>query len=353
MARGEKGRVLELTFSAVQTLVSTATLGLAVWAIFFTTLPQTLEMQLRTEVVDAKEEAINIRRTNSALLDDQAALKSTNRDLQVAATQLGEQVRALEMQRTALDAAISRLRDERAMYAGETSGTVAAQIAAFATYELDTFVAIATICARYDEYREWLNGRRRLREIDAEIDSLPEDDRYDGYLRFAEEQERLLRNHLPDFLFGMPRPPNLEPSTSDEIVFNKFEVALLNGSTGDPEVAHSAVLDLLFSRIVSGPSVAPVTGIAFIEGVKDHSVMSRLLPTEREALATELDAFAASVPELASGALNVVSEGEPTADEIVALGKAVLPNVVEFRKAFLSYFAKYSRSSALEPSVPR
>ena len=346
----KRGSFWELVFSGAQAFGTVGTLLVAVWAIFFTSLPQVLENQLRTEVVEAKEEAINIRRSNDALMDNQAALKSTNKELMSSASALQNQIAGLEAQRGQLRASIATLEAERATYAGDAAHTVAAQIVALADYELALIQSVDTICARYAEYRKWLDAKRRLAELDAIVRSYPSAQQYEVSLRYRDEETRLIEVDLPDFLLEIPHPPTLEPTSKTRAFLDEYDVAILNGMHGDGEDLHKTLLSFLFAKIIRGPDVVPLSGETFVGRVKAYPMIAKLLPTEQEKVFADIDGFLKSAPNLAPMTLNVVTEDEPDAAQLVSLGKEALPHVVEFRKAFLRYLVERGWPSA-EPDT--
>ncbi|MBD9390177.1 hypothetical protein IB237_23530 [Agrobacterium sp. AGB01] len=62
----------------LQGLAAAVAIIIAIWAAFFTSIPERLEKQLRTEVIATQEELTDVRRAKRALEDEQVTLKSEN-----------------------------------------------------------------------------------------------------------------------------------------------------------------------------------------------------------------------------------------------------------------------------------
>ncbi|MER8791905.1 hypothetical protein NKH71_29315 [Mesorhizobium sp. M0983] len=74
--------------------------------------------------------------------------------------------------------------------------------------------------------------------------------------------------------------------------------------------------------------------------MKGYEFLDQLLPEERTALNNTLDRFLALNPSLADLKINVVFAKEPKGDEIISVGRKVLPDIEHFQETLKSYLAQ-------------
>ncbi|MER8970124.1 hypothetical protein NKI25_31495 [Mesorhizobium sp. M0808] len=74
--------------------------------------------------------------------------------------------------------------------------------------------------------------------------------------------------------------------------------------------------------------------------MKGYEFLDQLLSEERTALNSTLDRFLVLNPSLANLQINVVFEKEPKGDEIIRVGRKVLPDIERFQETLKSYLAQ-------------
>lgn len=361
-------------WNASQGLSALIVAVLAIWAFFFSSLPEMLEKQLRTEVVSVNEELIEVRRNKARLEDDQAALKTANQALESQRTALSTQVShlqdeatnaskqaeaaaqanraltdkqaeltktltALELQRSTLTKEVEQLRSDRETYAKATGSSVAAKAAAMGLYELAMQHYLAGVCAHYDQHLKWLGVNKRYVQLNAEWEKQPSDQKWSDNNPMLKEVMRLqsLALDKPDIWLGEPLKPVLSPG-NEQFVVSKHIATYLD--IEDYKKLHQYLIGWLLDRTVKSRGVRPLTGRDLIDQMKAYEYLDQLLPEERDALRNTLDQFLVANPDLASLQINVVFDSEPKSDEIIKVGRKVLPDIERFQKAFEAYLTQ-------------
>ncbi|TIN66998.1 MAG: hypothetical protein E5Y30_29495, partial [Mesorhizobium sp.] len=366
--------------SAAQAFSAVVVASLAIWAFFFSSLPEILEKQLRTEVVSANEELIEVRRNKVRLEDQQESLVIANQGLEAEQTALANQVTklnkdaalaakeaeqiatsnralterqseltrslsSLEEERTELIQELGRLKIDRAAYAKATGVTVSAQIATMANYDLAMSVYLAKVCAQYGQHRRWLEKTRRFKQVEAEWNKLPFEQKYDEKNPIYKEYTALSESvyDKPDIWTQVPNEPILVPG-NDQIFFGKHLATVIG--TDDPEELHKYLIGWLFDQTVIGRGGKAMTGRAFIERIKGYEFLSQLLAEEHAALVSTLDEFLVENPSLQDVQLRVVFDEAPDSDEIIRAGKKSPPDIEQFQQTFQKYLAAHGISEA-------
>lgn len=83
-----------------------------------------------------------------------------------------------------------------------------------------------------------------------------------------------------------------------------------------------------------------LTGREIVDQMKGYEFLDQLLPEERTALNNTLDRFLVLNPSLADLQINIVFAKEPKGDEIIRVGRKVLPDVERFQETLKSYLAQ-------------
>ena len=104
---------------------------------------------------------------------------------------------------------------------------------------------------------------------------------------------------------------------------------------------HQYLIGWLFDRTVKTRGVSPLSGKDIIERMKAYEYLDQLLPEERSVLRNTLDQFLVANPDFANLQLNVIFESDPKGDEIIQVGRKVLPDIERFQKAFQSYLTQH------------
>ncbi|MES0031621.1 hypothetical protein [Mesorhizobium sp. M0040] len=93
-----------------------------------------------------------------------------------------------------------------------------------------------------------------------------------------------------------------------------------------------------------------LTGREIVDRMKGYEFLNQLLSEERTALNSTLDRFLVLNPSLADLQINVVFEKEPKDDEIIRVGRKVLPDIERFQETLkvISCATGHSASGAAD-----
>lgn len=325
----------------MQGLAAAVAIIIAIWAAFFTSIPERLERQLRTEVIATQEELTDVRRAKRALEDEQAALKSENdayrsrtdelaatavrlsseiktaqeigallsqknEDLSKRESLLSASVNTLNRQKDELNKAVAELKAQRAIYADAALANVWAKLAAMAIYELEMYQHVATVSANYQQHLDWLSKKKRG-------------------VQFIQP---------PEMWLSFPEEPNLEPNNR-QMVVGELAANFLNSE--DYRRFNDYATNWLSDHIVTDRGATPMTGKKFVEHIKQYPFYETLLPEEKGKLFSELNDFISANEELRLGQFNVTFKNEPPSAEIINLGRERLPKVSEFKDVFIDF----------------
>ncbi|TAW18888.1 coiled-coil domain-containing protein [Rhizobium ruizarguesonis] len=332
-----------ITFIAdcLQGLGAAVAVLIALWALFFTSIPERLERQLRTEVIATQEELTDVRRAKRALEDEQGKLKADNdsyrsRADELAATALrlsseikgaqeigavlsqkneelsrrgdtlSQSIKILNDQKDELNKELAQLKAQREKYAGAALANVWARIGAMSLYELEMYQHVAMVCTNYQQHLDWVAKKKRGVQ----------------YIQ------------PPSMWLSYPEKPNLEPNNR-QMVLDRLAVSFIDSE--DYKRFDRFATNWLMEHIVSARGAAPMTGYGFIERVKQYPFYEVLLPEEKAKLFSDLDGFFVGHQALRDEQFNVSFETEPASAEIIDVGRARLPKVSQFEEAFLDF----------------
>lgn len=380
---------LQIAFGAAQAISALVLMLLALWAAFFTNLPEVLISQLRSEITEAKSEIVELRDQKSGIqqeyaaagqeliglklerdvlassIDDlhndlkkkeaaAAALSKRNEELNSQGIALEQVISALQLEQSELAAEVDTLRNERAVYAGQTLDTNLSKVAAYACYRLSDHYFDARVAANYGTHRAWLNANRRLSNLQEAYDALSVQEQYGDENQTAVEFRRLkdLARSAPEIWFGLPDEPNLDPDAGSQLL-GEHSIRLLNGNwSEDHEGLHSYLINLFFDRTVRSENVRELTVEEFAEELSSLPFLSDLLNEEKEVLVEVLMGFVSAHPSLQGMAVNVVYQSEPSAVEIPEGARGVMRNLEQVRAEFAAFFTERGVTSFGECSFP-
>ncbi|MBD9541737.1 hypothetical protein IB276_20030 [Ensifer sp. ENS04] len=271
---------------------------LALYAAFFTSLPELLERQLRSEVVAAKEELTEVRRSKNRLEELQAGLSRENEALgqqkEAAlreAADLKEEIDKATSDGIALRDANDRLVDKQRVLIGETQKLSAlkvdlenqvkqlkvyrnayardatkiawSRIAVMANYELDMMSAVAEISSKYRDHLSWLKRAKA-----GELVEMPE-----AWLR-------------------VPKEPYID-IRADDRALTAFDVRIL--TAGDsPSAAREFETfsrEWIEAQILSSQGASEMNAVTFVARIKSYTFLGDVLPEERKLIEESLDRF--------------------------------------------------------------
>ena len=380
---------LQIGFGAAQAISAVVLMLLALWAAFFTNLPEVLISQLRSEIAEAKSEIVELRDQKSiiqqeyavanreltdlklergvlvgsidGLRDDlkkreaaAATLSMSIRDLQAEGIALGEVISALQIERSELEAAVDVLRKERAVYASQTVNVNLSKVAAYACYRLSGHYFDARVASNYGAHRAWLNANRSLSNLQEAYDALSVQEQYGDENQTAVEYRRLqnLARSVPEIWFRLPNEPNLDPDSGSELL-GKHALRLLNANWGDDhEELHSYLINLFFERTVQSASIRELTVEAFVRELSSLPFLGDLLDEEKELMMEVLMGFISARSSLRDMTVNIVYESEPSAREIPNGARRVMRNLEQVRDELAAFFVKNGVTSFGECSFP-
>lgn len=381
-------RWLEILFSGVQAISALVLMVLALWAAFFTSLPEVLVSQLRSEITEAKSEITELRDQKNSVqaeymaasseltrlkLESEAlvgsidhlreeltqkeekavALSVSNNELLSQRVELEQVISVLRLEQSELEANLSVLREERAVYAGQTLDFNLSKVAAYACYRLSAHRFDSSVASNYGDHRNWLNANRRLEKLQAAYDALSIQEKYSDDNQLAVEYRRLqdLAGSVPDIWFGLPTEPNLVPDAQPRLL-GPHAVRLLNSVGGeDYESLHRYLIRLFFDRTVQSENVRELTAATFIEEMAALPFLGDLLDQERTAVKTVLMNFIYERPSLRDMVINTVYRAEPSAAEIPKGAHLVIANQETLRDELSEFFASHGISTFGECSL--
>lgn len=318
---------LEVWSTIVQTAMSVATFGFALWAFFFSSLSQQLEESFRTDLNLAKIELIEAKKEKSRLEVEHEDLAESTRKLLAEKNRLTDEIAAAQAHLTAVQ-------QDRSKYATSTLALIKPQFAAMVTYELELNSKIAEICARYIEHLTWLRSAKQIADLEAKLKS---DDL--GYEQFSGLSNKIqaLRDKTkqPEFWIEIPNPPELRPNL-DPVVIDARTAAYLRADE-EPDDFNKFVHKWLMEQIVDAKGTHARTGGQFAEHAKHYQLLQPLLPEEQRAFNELIDGFLIKHPEFQNAEITVAFPSEPDTETLVALGKKIQGPAKDFEKTFLAH----------------
>lgn len=139
--------------------------ALAVYGIFFTSLPEQLRRQYQADIADAREQLTELRQERSKLSDQIAAAKDEVQQLQ--AQQIGlknqissvtEQLTAIQDQKAQLEKEILALQKQRKLYRGYTASTFLAFFGIQVNEDLDKLKKDLAVAGDIIEVPKWFSA---------------------------------------------------------------------------------------------------------------------------------------------------------------------------------------------------
>ena len=351
--------------SVIQALPTYVLAGLAVWATFFSSLPEVLHTQLRSEISEAKEHIRDLRRTKNSLeqeiseirserdilssavsemrlnqhdLQEQTGiLQSENERLVDNQNSLEQDISALINEKNVLTANIIDLQTQRAQYADAAVDTVKSKMAVTAYYWLSLHEYFVNIGVDYGKHREWLNACHELEALRPKYDALEFQEQHGDTNQLA-VRFRELREYIgyspPEFWGGFPNEPILEPRDgSTVLVFGSHTAKFLDLIRKDSCIAsHNYLINFFFDNTVTERGVVPQTGADFIDDLKNEKFFDNLLVEERREIFDLLDRFVEQNSKFRTERINLTFDAEPTAAQIPIAAVEIKRNLQIFQQ---------------------
>lgn len=332
----------ELAFSGMQAACALVLAAIAVWAFFFTPLPEKLISQLRSEITEAKANIEELTRTKIRLETESQQLEASNE--------------ALLKRQSKIENEIAILEEERDAYADQVVSRVTSQIVAVANHRLLLYEHFATIGSRYPEYETWLDTGLRIVESKEELESDPLSYRQDAHEEAIRNSLNWIQSGPWEIWAGHPSQPILEPrgerltQVVGEMLLHWFRLIGAN-STKEMMEVHEYLLDYYFANTVSSRGAVAHTGASFIESLKTEHFLNTAVSRERRQILSWLDEFLAESPELRTLRINVVFEVQPSDFELGAKAEqatVTLLNILQFRESLEQYVSRSGYSMPRE-----
>lgn len=152
----------KVIFSGIQAVCVAIGTLLALYGVFFTRLPETIIRQLRSDITNAKEELIDLRRqrreTERQFELSQTGLSKTKVELE----QKTKAITDLELKRAELDAQLRSLSHERRKYFSNTYNIVVGDFVQTLHSRLDDLRRDALKAREFPQFKTWLSEGREL-----------------------------------------------------------------------------------------------------------------------------------------------------------------------------------------------
>ena len=319
-----------------QALSAVVVVALAVWATFFSPLPEVLHTQLRSDISEAKGHIEELRKEKNDLESENESLIS-HRD------NLDQAIASLRSEKNLLTKNIMDLQAQRTQYANAAIGITTSKMAVIADHQLSLYEYFVTVGVKYKVHRNWLDACRELETLRPEYNALEYQDKYGDSnhlaVRFRELESVAIR--IPKIWFGFPTEPILEPTDGSTYISSQSARLLNLISEPNCRKIHDDLINFFFDYTVMERGVVSQTGSTFIAILKDADFFDDLLIGERKKLFDKLDMFLDQNQNYGTRKINLTFESEPTATEIPVEAMKIQENLREFREKFEAFMSSF------------
>lgn len=286
-------------FSGVQAVCMVVGTILALYGIFFTSLPETIIKQLRVDIAATNEELIDLRRQRREIEQQLDMSQKRLGGAQVELDAKGKALSDLESKRTALSAQVQSIAREREKYFSNTYATVVSDLIRTRRFHLSSLREGALQAREYPQVRSWLaEGRGLFSEHDQP--------------GTAEAHHKLIKARYS----WLEREPTIW--SRSHLLEN-----LNRGTPGIDFLVYERQAQE-FERAVSKAGEQPMTGHWMVQRSLTEAGLQRLTDTDQEELRLRvLSAFPRESDDMA-GPLRVVLPPGWTEDDIVLRAIAVI-----------------------------
>ncbi len=369
-------RSLGILFSGLQALSAVVLMALAVWAAFFTSLPEALFTQLRSEISEAKSEIEELRRVRLRLEDERRFAEEEARRIQAEVARLREsdialqqsleekraaetilkgellalrsveaslnqEVQELLREREQLRTQLTLLANERAKYGTDQYRLTVDQLTALACYRIRKNLYFSRIASGYPLHRAWLNANRELERLEPEYERLSFEDKYSSKNELASRFRKLKEEAIspPDIWLGEPTPPQLIPSASDPVLPGSIGT-LLNAIGAGPEgyrSAHDQLINFFFDNTVLDRGARAQTIETFVSALVNETLLRSLLSEEADSIRLLFEGFLSETQLLQENRISINFNREPSANEIPIGAQQIEENLFSFHDSLWSF----------------
>jgi hypothetical protein len=156
----------DTVFGAVQATCVLLGTVLAVYGIFFTSLPERILREMRADIAEANEQLIDLRRERRAVEAELGALHRRLSDTQGLLDEKSQQLAEVESQRSTLIAQLRTITRERQQYFTNTYQLVVQDFLRYIRSSIYDLRQTTLMTREYPLYRAWLSeGEQLLSEL--------------------------------------------------------------------------------------------------------------------------------------------------------------------------------------------
>ncbi|MBI4184890.1 MAG: hypothetical protein HY521_12935 [Proteobacteria bacterium] len=163
---------LDLIFQGVSATAALTIASLAVWGAFFTDIPEALIRQLRTDVSDAKEEVVDLRRERR-LLEEQVAktrdrleyLRTEASNAAKARAELEKRLNDIHEKLASAQRDFATIKEERRAYLDQVTRIVVDGFIAEVERQLSALVANANMARQLPDFRVWVAEKTKYENL--------------------------------------------------------------------------------------------------------------------------------------------------------------------------------------------
>lgn len=290
-------------YEAVQALCALIVTALAIWGMFFTNIPDQLIGQLRSDIIDAREELIDVRRSRRAALDSTLAvaheLVQVRAQLATVYSLLEESTDTLQR----LQHEKASLQQERLQYFNNTREVVLEAIKRRMAHQLSIFLTEAQLVHQRRKYIDWIKDGERLVESYSSGDVPPD---------LAAKWRKSV-------------PPDWESHLIVAQIYLEESYKDLKG--GPPtlidELEVYTNIAASFSRRLASKS-QPKTGTSLLQFAIDDPAVMLLLPQDRSRISAEVMGWSELDPTLFGREVELRLDHLDRIDEVEAQSSGVI-----------------------------
>ena len=292
---------IETICSALSGVGTAILAGIALWGVFFTTIPEILIRQLRADISDTQEQLTDLRQERRKLVTDNKAAKSELFTTTQERNKLVEQLNVLRQEKKQSEEELANVRMERKAYFQNVVRSVLSTFFASIRGDMDKLQQIVFLAKEYDAMRAWI---RKGDQLDKEK---PDAITREWWTKFSEWQSEMPPHWSGDVLleslrggeFGSPTKIDAPEGNPSERVVSQFEES------------------------VTRSDGKRMTGFDIVTKNLELNGFDQLLPTDRDQITRTVKAFLDEHGEAFASPLDIrLSTGWKARDLTVAADEA-------------------------------
>ena len=300
-------------FSGIQALCVVVGTLLALYGIFFTTLPEKIVAQLRTDVSDAREQLVDLRKERRTLEADLNNLQGKLTEAQAQVEAKTRELTILEDKSASLSGQMRKILGERGKYFGSIYQFVLEDFVRSIRARIYDLRQSALQARELVKYKTWLeDGRHAFGPADQRPGARASMKAIDQWAAWRKnEPEIWLYTHL-------------DQEWRSRILDQEH-----NNSLQTDLEEHQRYLDD-FERAVSGPGSAATIGSSVIDGAISAAHLERLTEQDRDVFTRRISKFLEPERTALAEPLSISLPAGSTDADVVSRGEAVLGRLERF-----------------------